>query len=62
MEEFLRVTENIIDKQHYLCLIAKRYLIQLYQNVDMKVTVLADVVEDNESVICAGGNKKLEYT
>ena len=52
LEEFLRVTENIIDKHHYLCLIAKRYLIQLYQNADMKVRVLMDVVDVNKSVIC----------
>ena len=51
LEEFLRVTENIIDKHHYLCLIAKRYLIQLYQNADMKVRVLMDVVDVNKSVI-----------
>ena len=51
LEEFLRVTKNIIDKHHYLCLIAKRYLIQLYQNADMKVRALSDVVEDNKSVI-----------
>ena len=51
LEEFLRVTENIIDKHHYLCLIAKRYLIQLYQNADRKVRVLMDVVDVNKSVI-----------
>ena len=51
LEEFLRVTENIIDKHHYLCLIAKRYLIQLYQNADMKVRVLMDVVDVNKFVI-----------
>ena len=49
LEEFLRVTENIIDKHHYLCLIAKRYLIQLYQNADMKVRVLMDFVHVNKS-------------
>ena len=32
IEEFLRITDNLLHNQHYLCLIAKRYFIQLYPN------------------------------
>ena len=57
LEEFLRVTENIIDKHHYLCLIAKRYLSQLYQNAEKKVRYMAD----NKALVWAEANKTSAY-
>ena len=38
IKEYLKITENLLDSQHYLSLIAKRYLIQLYQKGNMDRT------------------------
>ena len=38
IKEYLKITENLLDSQHYLSLIAKRYLIQLYQKGNMDGT------------------------
>ena len=44
------MTENILHNQHYLCIIAKRYLMQLYGNED----------EDETDHLCANSTGKMD--
>ena len=45
VREYLRITENLLHKQHYLNLIAKRYLIQLLDN--QKIDLPKDINENS---------------
>ena len=59
IEEFLKMTQNILHMQHYLCLIAKRYLIQLYKNEDEAYRDSMSIPEALQESITARETKKV---
>ena len=62
VEEFLRTTENLLHHQHYLCLIAKRYLIQLYKDDNVEdefINDSHDVPEQSKGITKIIENKKV---